>query len=187
MRAVAAVFALLLAVPARAQMSVSAGSGIAHECYEDAKKPRNPRENIETCSVALDHGGLSAADLAATYVNRGVLYDVVKNYPAAWADYNAALRIKPDLGDAYINRGAALMRMQRSDEGIADIRKGMVLGTSLPAVAFYDLAVAEENLGQLKDAYFDYKRALAADPKYTPAAEALKFFKVETVKNGKPQ
>ena len=187
MRAALMLLALALAVPARAQMSVSAGSGIAHECYEDARKPRNPRENIETCTAALDHGGISPADRAATFVNRGVLYDVLKNYQAAWADYNAALRLNPDLGDAYINRGAALMRMQRSDEGIVDIRKGLALGTSLPAVAYYDLAVAEENLGQLKDAYFDYKRALAADPGYAPAAEALKFFKVETVKNGKAQ
>lgn len=130
MRAVVVVLALLTALPARAQMSVSAGSGIAHECYEDAKTPRQPRENIETCTAALDHGGLSAADRAATLVNRGVLYDVVKNYQAAWADYNAALRINDKLGDAYINRGAALMRMQKSDEGIVDIRKGLELGTT---------------------------------------------------------
>lgn len=183
----AAVAALLLAVPAQAQMSVSAGSGIAHECYEDARNPRQPRQSIESCTAALEHGGISPADRAATYVNRGVLYDVVKNYPAAWADYNAALRINDRLGDAYINRGAALMRMQRSDEGIEDIRKGLALNPSLPAVGWYDLAVAEENLGRIKEAYFDYKRALEADPKYSPAAEALKFFKVETVKNGQAQ
>ena len=176
-----------LAMPAQAQMRVSAGSGIAHECYEDARTPRQPRVSIDTCTAALEHGGISAADRAATFVNRGVLYDVVKNYEAAWADYNAALHLNPDLGDAYINRGAALMRMQRSDEGIVDIRKGLALGTSLPAVALYDLAVAEENLGQIKEAYLDYKRALAADPKYAPAAEALKFFKVETTRNGKAQ
>lgn len=185
MRAPAVLLALLVAAPAQAQMSVSAGAGLAHDCYEAAKKPGRPRDDIATCTAALEHGGISPADRAATLVNRGVLYDVLKNYQAAWADYNGALAINPDLGDAYINRGAALMRMQRSDEGIWDIRKGMTLGTSLPAVAYYDLAVAEENLGQVKQAYFDYKRALDADPNYKPAAEALKFFKVETVKNGK--
>ena len=131
MRDAILVLALALATPAMAQMSVSAGSGIAHDCYEDAKKPGRPMESIATCTAALDHGGLSPADRAATLVNRGVLYDVLKNYQAAWADYNAALRINPELGDGYINRGAALMRMQKSDEGIVDIRKGLALGTSL--------------------------------------------------------
>ena len=178
---------LLLTLPARAQMSVSAGSGIAHECYEDAKDPHFRREHIATCTAALDHGGISPADRAATLVNRGVIYDMLKNYPAAWSDYNAALIINPNLGDAYINRGAALMRMQRSDEGIEDVKKGLALGTSLPAVAYYDLAVAEENLGRIKDAYFDYKRSLVADPNYKPAGEALKFFKVEIAPHAKPQ
>jgi len=178
MRVTLALAALLAALPAQAQMTVTLGSGAAHDCYLAAKTGLRPRGALTSCTVALDHV-LSAADRAATLVNRGVIQDALKAYAAAWADYNAALRINPDLGDAYLNRGAALMRMQKSDEAIVDIKKGMALGVSLPQIGYYDLAVAEENLGLLKEAYFDYKRAVAADPAYQPALEALKFFKVE--------
>jgi tetratricopeptide (TPR) repeat protein len=178
MRVTLAFAVLLSALPAQAQVTVSLGSGAAHDCYLVAKTGLRPRDGVISCTVALDHT-MSATDRAATLVNRGVIQDMLKAYAAAWADYNAALRINPDLGDAYLNRGAALMRMQKSDEGIVDVRKGMALGVSLPQVGYYDLAVAEENLGLLKEAYFDYKRAVAADPTYQPALDALKFFKVE--------
>jgi tetratricopeptide (TPR) repeat protein len=178
MRVILAFIVLLAALPAQAQVTVSMGSGAAHDCYLTAKTGLRPRDGLASCTAALDHV-LSAADRAATLVNRGVIQDALKAYAAAWSDYNGALRINPDLGDAYLNRGAALMRMQKSEEGIVDIRKGMALGVSLPQVGYYDLAVAEENLGRLKEAYFDYKRAVAADPAYQPALDALKFFKVE--------
>jgi tetratricopeptide (TPR) repeat protein len=178
MRITLAFAVLLAALPAQAQVTVSLGNGVSHDCYLAAKTVLRPRDGLASCSVALDHA-MSPADRAATLVNRGVIQDALRAYAAAWADYNAALRINPNLGDAYLNRGAALMRMQKSDEGIVDIKKGMALGVSLPQIGYYDLAVAEENLGLLKEAYFDYKRAVAADPAYKPALDALKFFKVE--------
>ena len=80
MRVPLVLLALLSAAPAAAQMKISLGSGIAHDCYTAAQESRRPLQNIDTCTAALDHGGISPADRAATYVNRGVLYDVLKNY-----------------------------------------------------------------------------------------------------------
>jgi len=82
------------------------------------------------------------------------------------------------LGDGYLNRGVALIRMKRYPEAFTDIQKAIAMGVTTPQIGYYDLAVAEEYLGRVTEAYYDYKRALAADPDYAPATEALTHFTV---------
>lgn len=173
--------ALFWAGPAGAQSLVSMdnGSPLARYCYLDAlaavKSAHVAGDAIADCSAALGDA-MTPKVRAATFDNRGVLYDVQKNYAAAWDDFNTSITLNGALGDAYLNRGVALIRLQRSDEALADIQRGMQLGASLPQIGYYDLGVAEENLGRLNEAYADFKRSLAADPGFTEASEALKNF-----------
>jgi tetratricopeptide (TPR) repeat protein len=161
------------------------GNSMAHDCYLHAKSGIDPRGGIAVCNGALEEGEMGSKDIAATHVNRGVLYDLVGRNPEAFDDFNVGIRRNPELGDGYLNRGVSLIRMKRYDDAFADIQKAITLEPTEPAVAYYDLAVVEEDLGRVRDAYFDYKHALEILPGYTPASEALTHFTV-TIKPKAP-
>jgi len=165
------------AVPAGAAVIVL-GNSKAHLCYLAAKSGVDVRGGLKLCNEALVEGEMPARDIAATHVNRGVLLDAVGRYDEATEDYNRSITLEPSLGDAYLNRGVAMIRLKRFDDGLADIQKGMGLGIAEQAIGYYDLAVAEEDMGCFKEAYYDYKHALTLEPGYTPASEALKHFVV---------
>ncbi|HEX3754187.1 MAG TPA: hypothetical protein VHV26_03845 [Rhizomicrobium sp.] len=157
------------------------GNSKGHECYLAAKSGIDTRAGLELCNEALDDGGMNAKDIAATHVNRGVLLDTLARYSEALADFNKSIEFNPDLGDGYLNRGVSLIRLKRLDEAFADVQKGITLGVSVPEIGYYDRAVAEELMGRIKDAYYDYKKCLEIAPGYTPASDALKYFTVTRV------
>jgi tetratricopeptide (TPR) repeat protein len=153
------------------------GSGSAQLCYRAADQGGSPREGIAYCNDALG-GALTPEDRAATYVNRGVLELAMLRINAAQDDFNAGLAINANLGEAYVDRGATLIAQKRFAEAIVDINKGLALNAKEPHIAYYDRAVADEALGNLKAAYDDYRQALIAQPDFKLASEELKRFKI---------
>jgi hypothetical protein len=61
---------------------------------------------------------------------------------------------------------------------MADVNHGLDLGPTYPFVGYYNRAVAEQLMGNNKEAYLDYKKTLELEPKFTPAADRLKDFVV---------
>lgn len=186
-KAALVVFTFLAApVGANAQVAVSMGFGntLAHNCYISALTsvkgghPLAPTEGIGNCTAALLEPA-SDEVRAATYDNRGILYDATQNYSAAFADFNTSLRLNANLGDAWLNRGVAKIRMKDPEGALGDIQRGMELGPTLREVGYYDLGVAEVLLGHIPEAYADFKRSLEVDPNFELAAEALKNFRVK--------
>ena len=81
------------------------GSGMAHEGSQAALSGESDQRFEEVCTLALDSELLLPRDRAGTYVNRGVLKLRRREYASAMFDFNRAVQIKPDLGEAYVNRG----------------------------------------------------------------------------------
>jgi tetratricopeptide (TPR) repeat protein len=169
---------------AQTMVSYSASNSLAHDCYVSAltvaKTGYLPAavDAISTCDAAL-RSPLGMQDRAATFDNRGIINDDVKNYAAAWADFDASIKLNPGLGDAWLNRGVSLIRMkERPEEALSNIEQGVALGPSLPQVGFYDLGVAHQSLGHIQEAYDAYKHALSVDPSFGPATDALKNFQI---------
>ncbi len=153
------------------------GDGSARLCYLAAEAGQTTHQAIVVCNDALD-GSLSVSDRAATYVNRGVIELAQMRINAAQDDFNSGLHINPDLAEGYVDRGATLIAQKKFSDAIKDINKGLALGAKLPQVAYYDRAIANEALGNLKAAYDDYHQALAVAPDFTMASDELKRFKV---------
>src|SRR6185437_13409645 len=153
------------------------GSGSAQLCFRAADQGQTSRQAIAYCNDALS-GALTLDDRAATYVNRGVLELAMMRVNAAQDDFNAGLAINASLGEAYVDRGATLIAQKKYAEAILDINKGLSLGAKEPHIAYYDRAVAEEGLGNLKAAYDDYRQALIVQPDFTRASDELKRFKI---------
>jgi len=166
------------ALPATGQTIVSRGSGLAHDCFIIAKTGRDPRGGIDTCGLALREEMLTIKDRAATYDNRGVMLDQLGQDAAALEDFNAAIRLNPQLGDSYVNLGSMLIKQKRLDDALVQIDKGLALGMSFPHIGYYDRAVAEQLMGRYREAYYDYKKVLELEPDFTQASERLKDFTV---------
>ncbi len=171
---IAAVFA---SAPAGAAVTVL-GPGLAQNCYEAAEYARDAAEGVITCTNALQQGTLSVSDKAATYINRGILRSRASDTHGALDDYNRGLGIDPELAEGYVDRGTTLILLRRYEEAIADINHGIALNAKQPHIAYYDRAMANEALGNVKEAYYDYKQALTLEPDFALAEAQLARFKV---------
>lgn len=154
------------------------GSSMARNCYEIAEFGGDARSGIATCTEALDETPLSMKDRAATLVNRGILYSKSDQPKAALADYDKGLAIDDSLGEAYIDRGAVLIVLQRYKEALTAINKGIALGANKLQIAYYDRAIVDEALGNVRGAYEDYKMATQIEPDFVLASMQLTRFKV---------
>jgi tetratricopeptide (TPR) repeat protein len=163
----------LWAAPAQALVMV-VGNALAHDCFTTAKIGKDPLGGIATCNMAIDNELLSPHDRAATMVNRAAMEMQLNRVTDAMADYNQGIVMFPTMGDAYVDRAGAYITQKRFDEAMSDVNKGLELGPSYPFVGYYNRAVAEQLTGNYHQAYLDYQKTLALEPKFTPAADRLK-------------
>ena len=151
------------------------GGGLAQECYKQAEYGNS--RDLTTCNRALDEP-MIARDRAATFINRSVVRLRSNDADGALADCDTSIRINSELGEAFVNKGAALMSLGRPKEAIDVISHGIALGLKRLHIAYYDRAMAREDTGDVQGAYQDYKQALATEPTFALAAEQLKRFRV---------
>jgi tetratricopeptide (TPR) repeat protein len=182
MRALSAISALALvglvaaAGEARAVVIV-VGGGLGSQCYATAEYG-DPFKAFDLCTRALADQEMSVRDRAATYVNRSVVRLRVHDYTGAMADCDLSIARAPTIGEAYVNRGAALLNLNKPQEALVDLNKAITLGLDKVHLAYYNRGVAKEKLNDARGAYTDYKKALELDPTFAMAAEELKRFTV---------
>jgi tetratricopeptide (TPR) repeat protein len=173
--------ALAWAGPAAANVTV-VGGGFAADCSRSAKavsERHTPHaEAIHECDLALDTEVLSTHEVAATHVNRGVLYLAGQKYLQARQDFDRAAALEPQLGEAYVNRGAALIGLGRPAEAVAEIDRGLALGAEEPEKAYFNRAIAKERLHDVKGAYLDYLKAAELKPDWDMPRTELERFQV---------
>ncbi len=168
---------VLAAAPAGASVLVL-GEGLAPACSQAAFRGRSDRASVETCTRALDEA-LATRDRAGTLVNRGVMLMRGKAYGDAARDFEDAIRLSPELGEAFVNRGVLRMAERDYAGALAQIDTGIQLGVDEPAKAYYNRALAQEGLGDAKAAWLDYRKAQSLDPDWDAPAKQLVRFKVE--------
>jgi tetratricopeptide (TPR) repeat protein len=168
--------AALTGLPAQAAITVL-GQSLAHNCYQAAEFGGDPSQGVATCTYALD-GTMPTHDRAATYINRGILKARDDNPQGALDDYNEGLSLNGDLGEGYVDRGATLIVLKRYQDALNDINKGIGIGAKKPEIAYYDRAIADEALGDVRGAYLDYRKAVEIAPDFTLASEQLARFRV---------
>ena len=170
--------ASLLSQSAHAAVTVL-GNGLARTCFEAAEFGGGDAEDgIKACSDAIEQMALPVRDRAATLVNRGILFSRIGEPNLAIADYDKGIAMKPSLGEAYVDRGAALIVLTRYDEAVQDIDKGIAMGATRPEIAYYDRGLAEDALGNVRAAYESFKKATELEPDFTLASSELARYRV---------
>ena len=101
-------------------------------------------------------------------------------YAATIVDSTAALRVDGKAAEALVNRGVALMLQGRPSYAVVDISKGLALAPSHAERAYFNRAMAREDMGDLRGAYLDYREAAKMDPSWDrPKKELARFTVVQ--------
>jgi tetratricopeptide (TPR) repeat protein len=174
----AAAAALTVGVQARASVTVI-GGGLAEGCSKGALSGKADVRLEQLCTEALDKEMLNSHDRAGTLVNRGVLKMRRLKWEDATRDFNEAVRIRPTLGEAYVNRGAVQIGEHHYAESLPDLNKGLALGVEEPAKVYFNRALAYEGLDDEKSAYFDYQKAVELNPTWDAPKNELGRFHVQ--------
>ncbi len=90
----------------------------------NSKRTFNYEEAIADLTVAAS----LAPDVAYIYYNRGYLYALSGDMPAAYEDFSRALTLAPYLAEAYFNRGLVQLLMKDTQKGVMDLSKAGELG-----------------------------------------------------------
>jgi tetratricopeptide (TPR) repeat protein len=151
------------------------GGGAGSKCYATAEFG-DPFEAFEICTRALSGAEMTVRDRAATYINRSVVRLRVHDWSGALGDTDLAITRVSSLGEAYVNRGAALLNLNRPQDALSDLNKAITIGLDKVHLAYYNRGLAKEKLNDPRGAYADYKKALDLDPTFTTAADELKRF-----------
>ncbi len=170
----------LLALPLSAAQGgiITIGEGFARSCYEASEAHIATPATIEACNRAFSEQALDPHDEVATHVNRGILYYLTDNLRAANRDYDAALALDPNQAEAWLNKGMAALKARDSAGAVPMFEKALALKTVRPALAYYGRAIANEDKGNLRQAYADLHRARELEPRWTLPDEQLKRYVV---------
>lgn len=87
-------------------------------------------DSIALCTSAIESGELATRNTAIAYYNRGNAYRRIGAYQRAAADFTEALRIWPELDQAWNNRGGVYARLCRKEDALADFRQAMAIDES---------------------------------------------------------
>ena len=94
----------------------------------------------------------------------GLTFQEKGKYEEAIKHYDQAIRINPQIFQAYNNRGAAKGKLGRHEEAIADCNEAIRINPQY-ANAYTNRGNAQAALGQYHDAITDYDQAISLNPK----------------------
>jgi tetratricopeptide (TPR) repeat protein len=100
---------------------------------------------------------------AEDYVRRGNQRSEQKDYQGAIADYNLAIRLKPNLAETYLGRGAARAELKDYQGSIADFTQAIRLDPKL-VEAYTNRGIARLRQKDFQGAIADFDQAIRLNP-----------------------
>jgi tetratricopeptide (TPR) repeat protein len=134
---------------------------------------------VEICTLAIEDEASAPSEQAGSYNNRGVLLFDEGKFDAALADFDQALVLNNSLAAAHINRGYTLVALKRWADSVPSFDRGIELGSPDAARAHFNRGIAHEELGHVRDAYYDYRKASELDPEWEEPKQELARFRVQ--------
>jgi len=164
---------LAAAGPAAAQFVTEFGDDDAQQCYINARNHYFSESSLKQCDDALTKGMLSPRDKASTLVNRGIILTHLRRLDDARRDFNSALDMNSELGEAYLNRGNTYIMDQDYEAAVADYTWAIELESRKLHAAYYNRGLAYEAMKDLDAAYKDYVKASELAPEWPLPKERI--------------
>jgi tetratricopeptide (TPR) repeat protein len=105
---------------------------------------------------------------AIEYLNSGIAKGKLDDFKGAIADYDKAIEINPNYGEAYGYRGYAKVNLNNYQGAIADFNKAIEINIKY-AKAYFFRGISKYNLSDYQGAIADYNKAIKINPKYQEA------------------
>ncbi len=122
---------------------------------------------IEACTRAIDskkyNGVKQKRVLSLLYTNRGVEYEIKKDYDKAIADHDQAIKIDPKNPAPYNNRGNTYVAKQDYAHAVADFDMAIKLNPKY-AEALFNRGMAKKNHGDTAGGEEDIAQAKLLQP-----------------------
>ena len=99
-------------------------------------------------------------------------------FKGAQGDFEQAIGMMPARGEPWLNLGVLQIKQGNSRAAIPMFDKALELGTDSPEVAYYARGLAHEDVGDLKSAYADLRRATEISPRWREPARELARYQV---------
>jgi tetratricopeptide (TPR) repeat protein len=103
--------------------------------------------------------------LANVLNSRGMAQETLKNFEQAKADYNKAIEINPEYGNAYNNRGNIKAEQADYKGAIKDYSRAIELNSQF-VEAYCNRGIARENLDDHSEALEDFDKAIEINSEY---------------------
>jgi tetratricopeptide (TPR) repeat protein len=126
------------------------------------KRPPQELKNTPLSTTNTETIQPSSFD-ADTYFNQGFAKSNLGDYEGAIADYNQAIKIKPDYATAYNNRGNAKHNLGDCEGAIADYNQYIKIKPDY-ADAYCSRGLEKSYLGDHQGAIADYNQAIKIEP-----------------------
>ena len=98
----------------------------------------------------------------------GLTFYMKGDYKKAVEHYDQAIRLSPQIGPSYNNRGIAKGELVKYEEAIADFNKAISLNPQ-DASAYNNRGITKEKLKKYEEAIADFNEAIRLNPKYAEA------------------
>lgn len=171
--------AAVLIPGAASASSLVIGSGLARMCYEAADAERATPGTLDTCNRAFTDEALSYDDEVATFVNRGIIRARLSDFAGALSDYDHAIKLNPNQPEAYLNKGALVLKAQQDWRQARQLFDAALdRHTRRPEIAYFGRAISNELAGDLAGAMADYQKASELAPNWDQPKKELTRFTV---------
>lgn len=128
---------------------------------------------IKECTKALD----TKPGYAEALITRAGTYKILRNYPAAIADYTELIRVTGGMAMAYFYRGDIYKRTGKDNEAIADLTASIKKDPKglFAARSYYARGLIYDELGKTDAAQADYWAAVKINPNHAQAKAKIKY------------
>lgn len=144
-------------------LTALAGCGAASVSPEVTLKQQQAEagqeNNIESLTEIIEKNPQDANTLNL----RGTAYGQIGDYKNAMADFNAALKIKPDFPQAYANRALVFVRIEKLPRAIADYDRAIEINPDY-AAAYVGRGDVHRLLNNHRKAIADFTKAISIQP-----------------------
>jgi len=121
---------------------------------------------LKACADLITSGKLHGRELALAYGERGSIYSQVRNFDAAIAEFNEALKLERGIAELFHHRAAALLQSGAHQSAINDLNEAIKLNPR-DAQAFFNRGVAKLNAGNTVGGNADIAEAKRLNPQLT--------------------
>jgi tetratricopeptide (TPR) repeat protein len=138
---------------------------------DEAKRLADYKEAIADCDTLLEQLGdvpAYASAKAASEYRRAVCFRMMGKLGDAINGFSEAIKLNPDLGDAYFRRGICFFEMNENDLALADFQKASTLTYTDPRYPLWE-GFTQAKLNDYQEAIRAYGQAITESDRYTPA------------------